>query len=545
MCMMSVADIIDQHWSPILRRWKRAARKAAATRGLSDLELGHILPELMASLGRRGDRARHQRVSVERYVDARLRYGYVLPEIVDELLLLGPIVTAVCAGLPPNDRPDPAQLAGLFSELTDLVARVTDLFMEHLVGDAQTEKHYVRLLQQIAEEAIEQAPHLQERLTQVLELVVQSLGADAAALVLRDARAERQIVSASIGVAHELVLEHAASLVPPIELGLSATKREVSESLQRSGIQSLLEVGLSLRHGLQGALYVGLATERSFSAREVRRLEALADALSIHLDHARLYAEQRSAIASLETERELRERFVSVLAHDLRGPMSTAKLGATLLARRQRSLEGRALAAKVVRSIDRADGMIIDLLDVTRIRSGHRLPLRIAPCDLVALAGDVVLELNELHAGRIVLHAPVEPLRGMWSAEELRRALWNLVTNALKYGAPDRPVTVAIEQTDEGVRLAVHNHGSYIEPEVRARLFDPFVRTGASDRRGARGWGLGLTLVRGCAEAHGGRVEVESNERTGTTFAIHLPMDARPFQANPAPDRAPDAHRAP
>ena len=114
---------------------------------------------------------------------------------------------------------------------------------------------------------------------------------------------------------------------------------------------------------------------------------------------------------------------------------------------------------------------------------------------------------------------------GRWSCDELRRALWNLVVNAVKYGRDDTPITIRIERYGDRARLSVHNFGDPIPPENRERIFDVFMqRTGAPQAED--GWGLGLALVRGCAQAHGGEVVVDSSLAAGTTFTIDLPLDA-------------------
>ena len=145
-----------------------------------------------------------------------------------------------------------------------------------------------------------------------------------------------------------------------------------------------------------------------------------------------------------------------------------------------------------------------------------------------------------MHGERFVLTAE-DGVRGIWSGEELRRALWNLATNAIKYGAPDKPVTITIKRTDAGAQASVHNDGCVLSREDQARLFEPFARTRSAQAGGLRGWGLGLTLVHGCAEAHGGRVKVNSDAATGTTFTLELPLDARPYQ--PRSDEQPEVHK--
>ena len=132
-------------------------------------------------------------------------------------------------------------------------------------------------------------------------------------------------------------------------------------------------------------------------------------------------------------------------------------------------------------------------------------------------------------------------VRGIWSADELHRALWNLVSNAVKYGAPKQPITISVAVCGDGARASVHNLGEPLSAEELPSLFDPFYRS-TTARAGANiGWGLGLTLVRGCAEAHGGHARV-SSDQTGTTFSIELPLDSTPYQHGTLPARDTTLH---
>ena len=243
----------------------------------------------------------------------------------------------------------------------------------------------------------------------------------------------------------------------------------------------------------------------------------------------------REQVEELGIERDLRERFVSILAHDLRGPLSAAKMSAELMMRRTEPDDRRRdLAVRIERNLERMDRMIRDLLDVSRVRGGQRLPLRLEDCDLGAVAHEVIEELSATHGNRLELAPGGGVVRGIWSHEDLHRALWNLGTNAVKYGQSDRPITIRVERTASGVRASVHNFGNPIPPEKRARLFDLYSRL----REGSvTGWGLGLALVRACAEAHGGEAAIgESSEEAGTTFTIDLPSDSRPFQQQARPE---------
>ena len=166
--------------------------------------------------------------------------------------------------------------------------------------------------------------------------------------------------------------------------------------------------------------------------------------------------------------------------------------------------------------------MVTDLLDAHRVDAGEGLPLTLTEFDLVALVQTLAEELNQQYGGRMIVRAPGE-LRGRWSSPYLRRAIWNLVVNGLKYGAPDAPVVVEVRPIGEQVEISVHNEGPPMTDEQRRLLFRMFAR-GATPSAAGKSWGLGLSLVRGAAEAHGGSVEMTSDAR-GTTFTIKIPRN--------------------
>ncbi|WP_437835631.1 ATP-binding protein [Sorangium sp. So ce1153] len=225
----------------------------------------------------------------------------------------------------------------------------------------------------------------------------------------------------------------------------------------------------------------------------------------------------------------VREQCMSLVTHDLRSTMTAAMYAAEVIGMNLAGYDPQALAGRIVRSLSHMDEMIRTLLDVQRIRAGHGLPLRLGACELVAIAREVIDDLASFHDQRAVLRGEAR-VEGIWSQGELRRAIWNLASNALKYGGTGAPVVITIEETPEHAVVAVYNEGRPIPVEDQASLFAPFVRTRSAMAGGQRGWGLGLTFVRGCAEAHGGRVTLVSDAERGTTFTLELPLDARPHQ---------------
>ncbi|AUX20539.1 histidine kinase [Sorangium cellulosum] len=544
--MRTIKQILSAHEPEIFESWTNEANRAAAARGLTRPELTNMMLEYVRSLARGwdGEEVRRERAElIESHLSSRLRAGFRLDETIEEFAILGRAILRACAVSATEARPSPEEIERLFAEIQDASVLVTQAYRQHLQDDAQTEKRYLRLLHAPFLEPLgSEAPLSSERLRKALDVVMESVGADTAALLLHDAGTGNLVMVASVGLAEEPLVEYARTVDASSFAGAVAlrgqpmsirdvetTSLDVPDGLRDSGIHSLLGVRLPAHRALLGIVYVGLCEKRPFTPQEIRRIQAIGERLALLIDNARLYEDLLGQLDAVRAERELREQFVSVLAHDLRGPLSAARMAATLLAARP-DADGTHVARRVevvVRNLDRADRMVIDLLDVARIHAGRRLSLTLEECDLGEIGRELVNELAVEHPGRLALHAD-EGARGIWGASELRRALWNLVSNALKYGAQDAPITVSILKRGDGVEARVHNEGAPISSEAQETMFEPFTR--AAGERGAHGWGLGLMLVRACAEAHGGSVHVDTAPDRGTTFTLRLPADARPAQ---------------
>ncbi len=223
-----------------------------------------------------------------------------------------------------------------------------------------------------------------------------------------------------------------------------------------------------------------------------------------------------------ETLKQIQEAVAATLTHDLRGPITSAKLYAQIIHENEEGVDAgaRSAASRIINSMERLDSMIHDLLDASVIRAGEKLALKIEECDLKSLASETVDEFNVIYGQRFVLVAD-SPAVGYWSKNALRRVIENLATNAHKYSSPDTPVVITILQSAATVTLLVHNEGNPISEVSQARLFQRFRRAKPSDAQ--TGWGLGLTVVKGVTEAHHGVVKVESSPEKGTTFIVEIP----------------------
>ncbi|SEU38971.1 GAF sensor signal transduction histidine kinase [Myxococcus fulvus] len=237
----------------------------------------------------------------------------------------------------------------------------------------------------------------------------------------------------------------------------------------------------------------------------------------------------RNQIQKLKAEQNLRDTFVAALTHDLRTPLSVAKMSVQVLGKRHADLPGvQTSVARVSGSLDRAERMIQNLLDASRLQAGKRVSLEMTECDFHALTSQTLDELAALYPDRFVLKAQgLFKMRG--DPLGLRRIVENLASNAAKYGAPGTPIEVLLSRDGRQLVLQVRNQGTPIPATDLQTIFEPFHRTVSATVSAQKGWGLGLPLVKGLAEAHGGKVRVTSSIEEGTCFTVTLPDEAGSF----------------
>ena len=234
-----------------------------------------------------------------------------------------------------------------------------------------------------------------------------------------------------------------------------------------------------------------------------------------------------NSLRELENERELREKFVAALSHDLRTPLTAAKMSSELIARKLSDDPAMFKAAhRITDNMNRADGMIRDILDASLIKAGEKVHLRIQLCDFNKIINDVIEDLEGIHGDKFILKVE-EGIEGYWDLNGIKRIIENLLSNAIKYGEIGSKVTVTADKLSKNVCLSVHNKGFPIPENELLSLFDQYKRSQTAFQSGQKGWGLGLTLVKGITESHGGKVWVESNSDQGTTFWVELPTDSR------------------
>jgi signal transduction histidine kinase len=215
-------------------------------------------------------------------------------------------------------------------------------------------------------------------------------------------------------------------------------------------------------------------------------------------------------------ERRLADRdravFLSMLAHEMRSPLTTLRL----LLSRQLGGQGRAKS-----QIDRLERLISDLAETGRIEEGRGLSLSLGAVDLADLARRIVEVKAAAGRARLTLEAADAPFAVHGDAGRLEQVLTNVVENALKYSPNDGPVRLQLRTQAREHRLAVVDSGIGIAPEDLPLVSRRYFR--ARNARSMGGVGLGLAIGREIIEAHGGRIEVESQLGRGTTVTLVLP----------------------
>ncbi len=242
--------------------------------------------------------------------------------------------------------------------------------------------------------------------------------------------------------------------------------------------------------------------------------------------------EHRVKLAETESTIQLKDEFFAVMSHELKHPLNLIQLNAELLGRLP-DTKVTPMIAKAVETIRTAVGsqarIIDDLLDVSRVRTG-KLKLRRSKLDLERLLESIFsvvsadekdrsirLEIEEASSGSLLLNA--DPTR-------VEQIIWNLVNNALKFTPVDGDVLIRACREGDKAKIEVVDNGEGIAPDFVDKVFDLFGQVETQhDRLHREGLGIGLSLVRQLAQAHGGSVQVHSDGLgKGSAFTVWLPL---------------------
>jgi signal transduction histidine kinase len=304
-----------------------------------------------------------------------------------------------------------------------------------------------------------------------------------------------------------------------------------------TGWRGGMAIPLTAQQRSVGVVLLALGKEvTALTEAEQTRMTNVANVVGLALEQARLYEEERRARRALEQAQEQGQTFLRIVAHDLKTPLTNI-LGYAQLAQRLRRREPapaastpndaddrvRAACDKIVENCRRLHRLVDDLQEAFRLGSG-RFEVQRKPIDLVALTRLVVDEQRAADPEHtFALSAPAQPLIGQWDAERLQQMVANLVSNAVRYSPAGGPITITVQRRGAAALLSVTDKGMGIPKDDLPVLFQPYSRGHQS--HAIKGTGLGLYIVKGIVEAHGGRVRADSpGEGAGATFTVMLPL---------------------
>jgi signal transduction histidine kinase len=276
-----------------------------------------------------------------------------------------------------------------------------------------------------------------------------------------------------------------------------------------------MSLPLFVKDGVAGAISLVARPGRTYDANDLDLAEELARRTSLALENARLYWQIQRALAA-------RDEFLTVAAHEIRGPLTALHLTIQSLKNGADSPVTVARLLKVIEREDRRLAQFVDeLLDLGRIQSG-RLQLEIETVDLSDLARDVASRMGaQLEAAGSALAVTTEGrVEGQWDRFRIEQIVSNLLSNAAKFGLGN-PITLTVRGSGERGILMVKDRGTGVSPELGERIFKPFER-GVSARHYG-GLGVGLYIVHSIVTALGGTIRVDSTEGKGSTFTVELP----------------------
>ncbi|OJT22143.1 hypothetical protein BO221_25775 [Archangium sp. Cb G35] len=314
-------------------------------------------------------------------------------------------------------------------------------------------------------------------------------------------------------------------VVPPEALESMAQGGEHLSLLRRLEPRSIMGVPLLSDERLLGALvFISTRPGRGYGAADVEFAQGLARLASLAMENARLYqAAQRAT--------KVRDEVLGIVAHDLRSPLNSISLWLQVVERQIQKLGSADLQTRsqepvssIASSCRRMGRLIQDLLDVARLEAG-RLSLNVSPQTPASLLREAIDSAGPEATGhQLNLDASEEAPHVLADRDRLLQVFSNLLGNALKFTPAGGEIRVGARVEGEQVRFHVRDTGPGIPPESLAHIFDRFWQANRTDRRGA---GLGLSIARGIVEAHGGRLQVESEPGRGSTFSFTVPIVPR------------------
>ena len=299
------------------------------------------------------------------------------------------------------------------------------------------------------------------------------------------------------------------------------------QDLVRWGAVCLAGVPVRYHGEVIGSLSLYGRARHGFGESDRFRLAQVAEQLGLALGNARAYRQEASVADRLLDLNRRRDEFLANVSHELRTPATSLGLAArTLHAGRGRLTEEQ--EARIIEMMRRRSGELIGLIEALlaeTVAASGQTRLERLPIDWTEALPRWVTASEEVTGRTVELEMPHGPLLTFSDPSKCERIVGNLLSNAAKFSQPGTPIVCKLSGTADGIEVSVTDHGVGIPEAVLPKVFDRFYQGDGSSTRAHGGLGIGLSLVRHFAEAHGGSVHVVSVEGVGTTFTVTLPRD--------------------
>ena len=375
-----------------------------------------------------------------------------------------------------------------------------------------------------------QGPSLDEKLEICLRLALDQVGAERGSVMLKE-NDDRLVVRVStvddiVGLAQSTRDDGPASVAArnknrPVTSDSRWSDGTACENEERGyKSEGFLSYPISFEGDVTGVINVTDKKEAGrFTQRDAAALSSFASVVSNAITALKL-REERDKLKRLQKQKE---DMINMIVHDLKGPAGAILSDLNMLESHISDGFGRELLESAENSAEDLMGMIMDILNVSRMEEG-KFHLCVSEFDVVELAKEQTEKFKTLaeHEGKnVTFDSDVEKQTVSGDREILSRVLWNVLSNANNHTRRGGSISVGVRREGRGAVVSVADDGAGIPKEDLDLIFGMFAQSGRGSAR--RSSGIGLAFCKMAVEAHGGKITVDSEPGRGAVFSVHIP----------------------